>query len=49
MFSAMLLVLLFFVLMFIEEDENGLVHVGKIRFDPKDILGRGCEGTVVFK
>ena len=34
--------------MFIE-DEDGFVHVGKIIFDPRDILGRGCEGTTVFK
>eukprot|EP00111_Clytia_hemisphaerica_P015843 TCONS_00046798-protein len=31
------------------EDEEGMVHVGKIIFDPSDILGRGCEGTTVFK
>ena len=31
------------------EDEEGMVHVGKIIFDPTDILGRGCEGTSVFK
>ena len=31
------------------EDEEGMVHVGKIIFDPTDILGRGCEGTTVFK
>lgn len=31
------------------EDADGFVHVGKIMFDPKEILGRGCEGTTVFK
>jgi len=31
------------------EDENGYVHVGKIMFIPKEILGRGCEGTTVFR
>jgi serine/threonine-protein kinase/endoribonuclease IRE1 len=28
---------------------DGLVHVGKIQYDPKAVLGRGCEGTVVYK
>ena len=28
---------------------NGLNKVGKIIFDPKDILGKGCEGTFVFR
>lgn len=36
-------------LLSLSEDEDGLVHVGKIMFDPKEILGRGCEGTTVFK
>lgn len=35
--------------MFPTEDEDGFVHVGKIIFDPSGILGRGCEGTTVFK
>eukprot|EP00794_Sanderia_malayensis_P009072 gene9072-10040_t len=28
---------------------DGMVLVGKISFDPKAILGRGCEGTVVYR
>lgn len=28
---------------------EGWVRVGKIQFDPKVILGRGCEGTTVFR
>lgn len=29
--------------------ENGETKVGKIRFDPGSVLGKGCEGTFVFK
>ena len=28
---------------------NGPVVIGKIMFDPKDIIGRGCSGTCVYK
>lgn len=28
---------------------NGLSQVGKISFDANDVLGKGCEGTFVFK
>lgn len=28
---------------------NGLVRVGKILYDPKKLLGRGCEGTIVYQ
>ena len=28
---------------------DGTVQVGKISFDPKLILGKGCEGTFVYK
>ena len=31
------------------ESKRDLVKVGSIRFDPEHILGRGCEGTFVFK
>ncbi|XP_065660136.1 serine/threonine-protein kinase/endoribonuclease IRE1 isoform X2 [Hydra vulgaris] len=31
------------------EDEEGYVHIGKIQFNPKHLLGRGCEGTVVYR
>ena len=31
------------------ESRRDLVKVGSIRFDPEHILGRGCEGTFVFK
>lgn len=32
-----------------EEIDEGLVKVGKIIFDPKKVLGKGCEGTFVYK
>jgi serine/threonine-protein kinase/endoribonuclease IRE1 len=32
-----------------EDIDEDLVKVGKIRFDPKKILGKGCEGTFVYK
>ena len=28
---------------------NGWLEIGKVQFNPKEILGRGCEGTVVYK
>ncbi|XP_069123226.1 serine/threonine-protein kinase/endoribonuclease IRE1-like [Argopecten irradians] len=28
---------------------NGHIKVGKIVFDPKDVLGHGCEGTFVYR
>ena len=28
---------------------DSFVSVGKISFSLKDVLGRGCEGTVVYK
>ncbi|XP_030064277.1 serine/threonine-protein kinase/endoribonuclease IRE1 [Microcaecilia unicolor] len=31
-----------------DEDPN-IVHVGKISFSPKDVLGHGAEGTIVYK
>ncbi|XP_065065505.1 serine/threonine-protein kinase/endoribonuclease IRE1-like [Rhopilema esculentum] len=31
------------------EEEDGMARVGKVVFDPKAILGRGCEGTVVYR
>ena len=31
------------------ELENGIVKVGNIFFDPAHILGKGCEGTFVYK
>ncbi|KAI1727474.1 protein kinase domain-containing protein [Ditylenchus destructor] len=30
-------------------DDTDVFHVGKLQFDPKAILGRGCQGTVVYK
>ena len=33
----------------IVEEEDGLARIGKIAFDPKAFLGRGCEGTVVYR
>lgn len=32
-----------------EELPNGSVKVGKITFDPTQLLGKGCEGTFVYK
>ena len=29
--------------------ENGTVKVGNIQFDPATVLGKGCEGTFVYK
>ena len=26
-----------------------MIEVGKIRFNPREVLGKGCEGTFVFK
>lgn len=31
------------------ELEDGRIEVGKITFNPADILGKGCEGTFVYK
>ena len=31
------------------ELKNGNVKVGNIVFDPSHILGKGCEGTFVYK
>ena len=31
------------------ELENGNIKVGNIMFDPGTILGKGCEGTFVYK
>ena len=28
---------------------EGYTKVGKIMFNPKEILGQGCEGTFVYK
>lgn len=32
-----------------EELDNGSISVGKIIFDPQQLLGKGCDGTFVFK
>ncbi|XP_077279454.1 serine/threonine-protein kinase/endoribonuclease Ire1 isoform X2 [Temnothorax americanus] len=32
-----------------EERGDGLVKVGKITFDTREVLGKGCEGTFVYK
>ena len=31
------------------ELDNGHIKVGNIQFDPTNILGKGCEGTFVYK
>lgn len=33
----------------LEVTEDGVCHVGKISFDTQDVIGRGCNGTFVFK
>ncbi|XP_075558137.1 serine/threonine-protein kinase/endoribonuclease IRE1-like isoform X1 [Dermacentor variabilis] len=33
----------------LEVTEDGVCHVGKISFDTRDVIGRGCNGTFVFK
>jgi serine/threonine-protein kinase/endoribonuclease IRE1 len=30
-------------------DSNGMIHIGKISYDPKQLLGHGCAGTFVYK
>ena len=35
--------------LFIVEEEDGMARIGKIVFDAKALLGRGCEGTVVYR
>lgn len=32
-----------------EELPDGLMRVGKITFHPDHLLGKGCEGTFVYK
>lgn len=34
---------------FSEELPGGLVKVGKITFHPEQLLGKGCEGTFVYR
>jgi len=33
----------------VEELPDGSFSIGKIMFRPNEILGKGCEGTFVFK
>ncbi|KAF5287499.1 hypothetical protein FQA39_LY04127 [Lamprigera yunnana] len=32
-----------------EEVEGGMVRIGKITFHPEELLGKGCEGTFVYR
>lgn len=32
-----------------EELENGYIKIGKILFHPEQVIGRGCEGTFVYR
>lgn len=32
-----------------EELENGYIKIGKILFQPEQVIGRGCEGTFVYR
>ena len=34
---------------FVPDEETRMVIVGKISFCPKDVLGHGAEGTIVYK
>ncbi|XP_022243411.1 serine/threonine-protein kinase/endoribonuclease IRE1-like isoform X1 [Limulus polyphemus] len=33
----------------LQENEDGMVQVGKINFSPLQVLGHGCEGTFVYR
>lgn len=33
----------------VDEVPEGWFAVGKVHYNPQQILGRGCEGTVVYK
>lgn len=37
------------VLSRMEKVPEGWMHVGKILYNPNEVLGRGCEGTVVYR
>lgn len=32
-----------------EELEDGVVRIGKITFKPDELLGKGCDGTFVYR
>lgn len=32
-----------------EELPDGMVRIGKITFHPEQLLGKGCEGTFVYR
>lgn len=34
---------------FVPDEETSMVMVGKISFCPKDVLGHGAEGTIVYR
>lgn len=34
---------------FVPDEETNMVIVGKISFCPKDVLGHGAEGTIVYR
>lgn len=34
---------------FVSDEETSMVMVGKISFCPKDVLGHGAEGTIVYR
>lgn len=34
---------------FVSAVPDGYVHIGKIVYNPKEVLGHGCEGTFVYK
>lgn len=35
--------------LFVPDEETNMVMVGKISFCPKDVLGHGAEGTIVYR
>lgn len=37
------------ILFLIFKGSAGLITIGKISYNPKDLIGRGCEGTAVYK
>jgi serine/threonine-protein kinase/endoribonuclease IRE1 len=37
------------MLYLIAEVPEGFIRIGKIMFNPQDVLGHGCEGTFVYR
>lgn len=43
------LLLIIINIFFVTDEETSMVIVGKISFCPKDVLGHGAEGTIVYR